>query len=177
MWSSVNYKTINFFVLTKKLLFLFCLAISQNQAALAQNKPCANYQTHIVATHKNPMVICNGSINALSNMDASRIICMDKPTGDVRCERFGALGAAGVWKIDSRQQFKSQTLKRVMRNCGIDLLDGDAMAINGIIIDNLNTRLAIGAIRKMEIKKLLKPVKLVNGKEIDTVYIVWTDFL
>ena len=64
-------------------------------------------------------------------MDASRIICMDKPTGDVRCERFGALGAAGVWKIDSRQQFKSQTLKRVMRNCGIDLLDGDAMAING----------------------------------------------
>ena len=64
-----------------------------------------------------------------------------------------------------------------MRNCAIDLLDGDAVAINGIIIDNLSTRLAVGAIRKMEVRKLLKPVKLANGKEIDTVYIVWTDFL
>jgi hypothetical protein len=137
--------------------------------AQAQTKNCNMYSLK----GKAPIVLCNSAINAYNRINTAAFASEERVACEQSCDRFGAIGANGILYITSHQQFKVRTLKRYIRDF-ITLGANEGLAVNGVLIENLNTRIAEGALQGIETISLDKPLRQADGKTIDTVYVLWT---
>jgi hypothetical protein len=119
-----------------------------------------------------PLTLINGAINAKDRLDNSQVVCMEVFKKDMACAKY-KMAVNGAMNITSHQQFKVRSLKRYIRDM-VQLMPGDALAVNGVIIENLNMRIAEGSLREWQEIWLPKPIKV--GKEmVDRVYVLWTE--
>lgn len=119
-----------------------------------------------------PLTLINGAINAKDRLESNKVVCMEVFKKDMACAKY-KMALNGVMNITSRQQFKVRSLKRYIRDM-VQLMPGDALAVNGVLIENLNMRIAEGSLREWQEIWLPKPIKV--GKEmINRVYVLWTE--
>jgi hypothetical protein len=119
-----------------------------------------------------PLTLINGAINSKDRLDNSQIVCMEVFKKDMACAKY-KMAVNGAINITSRQQFKVRSLKRYIRDM-VQLMPGDALAVNGVIIENLNMRIAEGSLREWQTIWLQKPIK-VGTEMVDRVYVLWTE--
>jgi hypothetical protein len=127
---------------------------------------------YLVVPSKVPLTLVNGAIVAKDRLDKNRIVCMEVFQPSMACAKF-KMAANGAHCITTKQQFKVRTLKRYLRDM-VQLTPTDAVAINGVVMENLNMRISEGSLREFQEVWLNVPIK-VGKQTVNRVYVIWTE--